>query len=420
MRARNPCLNTRKLGSIPPALALIAPFVHYWFFAGCIVLRVGYDESLNGGPYSLAVACLCLACIIYFLVTVLIDKERYRKSCWLYLCCIGLIGASLVANSQIYHQYNYFRNFVAFGAMGICAGLSLSRNERICRATKVLDIVSILCLLGAALFEFEQYSGSYWSARGYAGLSYQTISYMSAVAYSFTLWSLMFARPENHFAIFNRSFSRVVRVAMMLLLVMVSVLSGGRGGVLCIAVVTLVAIIIQIRAGRMGVKAALCIVAIGVAALFALFIWGDVLLNFRGFERILTRGNNRSNVWDMALSAINDSFVLGYGFGGYGRAFDGPYPHNIVLDVALSFGLVGLAILLCVAVYLIKRIAQILDANYAWGALMAMLAAFTLVYLSVSGTFISYAPFWFVISAAISYNDSEYIKTMMPIERADR
>ena len=418
MRETRPYINSERAISIFPCIALIAPFVQYWFFAGCIVLGVSYDETMDVGPYSLAAAGLCVMCILHCLKSAVGDKERYRKASWICLCAAGLIGAGLAANLGAYHQYSYFPNYLVFGVMGLCAGLSLSRDDAIASATRMLDVVSAVCTLGVILFEVAQYTDSVWRTRGYAGLSYQTISYMAAIAYSFNLWSLAFARPENRFSLFNRPLFRALRVTMIPLAVIASALSGGRGGVLAIVAVSLVAIVIQVRTDRIPLKTGLFIVAVGIAALIAFFLWGDELLGFQGFKRVVTRGDNRSEVWNMALAAIGGSPFFGYGFGGYGQAFEGLYPHNIVLDLALCSGVVGLVAFLCIAVYVIKRISRIVDTSRAWGGLLAMVGAFALAFLSVSGTFISFAPFWFVIASAVSYSGAKCCEKTSSVWRA--
>lgn len=395
--------NQHLMRSVIPCILLIAPFVQYWFFAICILLGVDYSESSGSEPYTYASLFLCVICIMSAITRIISSKESFRKPCWLCLCVVGLIAMSLLASLQQLQQYNYLGNFMVFGMIGLFSGLLLSSDEDIAKAVKVIDFVVIICFLGATLFELAQYSVAIWRTRGYAGLSYQTISYMSALAYSLNLWSLVFASQQHRVSALNHTIFKTIRIVLVPALLIVLALSGGRGGVLAAGAVTLAVAIILITSGRVSAKVGLGIIAMAIIALAAFLVWGDALLDYRGFERIVTRGDNRSDVWEMAIHAIEGAPIIGYGFGGYGEAFNGLYPHNIILDVTLSTGLLGLVLFVFACAYLISRVRLILNTNRAWGAFLAILGVFSIAYLSVSGTFISFAPFWFVVAAAISY-----------------
>ncbi len=385
------------------AILLGAPFAQYLFFAVCITFGLNYDQLSSRGTYSTVCICLCLICMLCFFKTLVVDRTPYGKRVWLFLCFAGIVSVDLVYTNTGYHQYDYLANFLVFGITGICSGLYFVNSEGPKAIGFVLDVVMVLCLVGAVLFELSQYSASIWTVRGYANLSYQSISYMAAFAFALDLWSLVFANPGSCPLLRRRPRTRVLRMALLPVCLVAVLLSGGRGGVLAVGAVCVVVLIMLAVKGRLGPRAAIALLAIAVALTVAFYMNLDTLAGFRGFERIATRGDNRSDVWDMAINAFAQAPVFGYGFGGYGTAFNGLYPHNIILDILLSAGLVGLLLFTVFCVYVLKRLRQILNQNLEWGSLLLIIGAFSVAFLSVSGTFLSYAPFWFFLSAVLAY-----------------
>lgn len=407
MRERSKAGN--KVRCVIPCIVLLAPFVNYWFYSICIVLGLECGEVENASFFSVAAIVLLIFCFTSQIKSVTIDGLRCGRSVWIFLCLVALIAIDLFLNNND-QQYNYFLNFILFGGLGILAGTYLSTGNMFNKAWISVDIIAFVCTAGSVIFEIAQYSDLGFVSRGYAGLSYQAISYMSAIAYSFTLWSIACVEPSSSLSLLNKRVFRNIKILLLPIQVIVAAISGGRGGIVAIAAVTIVVIAIRIKWGHIRVRRGLCIIAVAAALLAFLAFWGDFLFSYAGFERLLTRGDNRSDIWGIAIRAIGESPYFGYGFGGYGSTLGVFYPHNFFLDIALSAGMLGLVLFLAALIYLLNKLFIVMKGSHEWGSFLALTGVFSFAYLSVSGTFISFAPFWFVVAALIAYEgtgDSE-------------
>lgn len=401
------CKTDDKSVRVAACLALLAPFVNYWFFAICILLGLKYSETDNVSLYSVAAIVLCITCLLIQFKAMVVDRQCYGRSVWLFICLAALIAIDLLFNKNNYQQYNYFSNFVLYGGLGMLAGIYLSGSSKFNNAWTSVDVIIFACTAGSALFELSQYSGSGFESRGYAGLSYQSISYMSAIAYTFSLWSIVCVEPSDNLSLLNNRAFRYIKILLLPIQFLISAISGGRGGIVAIAAATFVVIILKVKWGNVKPGKMICVIAAAVIFFALLVLWSDSLFKFTGFERLLTRGDNRSDVWGIAIEAIGGSPLIGYGLGGYDSVFKWLYPHNLILDITLSAGLLGLAFFLIAFIYLIKKLLAVIRNNFEEGSFLALTGAFSLIYLSVSGTFVSFAPFWFVASALVAYEDSQ-------------
>ena len=67
--------------------------------------------------------------------------------------------------------------------------------------------------------------------------------------------------------------------------------------------------------------------------------------------------DSRLDIWREAIVYIKESPILGHGIATF-EAATGGYPHNIFLDIALTFGLFGLLFFLCILVHSIIKLCQ--------------------------------------------------------------
>ena len=70
--------------------------------------------------------------------------------------------------------------------------------------------------------------------------------------------------------------------------------------------------------------------------------------------------NGRSSLWSAAYTQLSHHVALGIGTGGFASLNLGlPYPHNIVLEIALELGVVGLLAFAVMAVSMSVRMSRL-------------------------------------------------------------
>ncbi|HET7316596.1 MAG TPA: O-antigen ligase family protein [Sphingomicrobium sp.] len=163
--------------------------------------------------------------------------------------------------------------------------------------------------------------------------------------------------------------------------------TGSRGMVVSVAGATLAGVVLvpEIRNAKAWAGAGLGLV-IAIAAVAWLPVPNGKMM---GISRTVTATTEhevttgRLQIWDNVVHAIGQKPAFGYGPGQMGAV--APFgrmgqPHNIVLQVALDWGLVGLACVLVLAVFYLRRAIPAVHRNGAVLAcpLLAMLSIFLL------------------------------------------
>ncbi|MGB4610415.1 MAG: O-antigen ligase family protein [Saccharofermentanales bacterium] len=65
--------------------------------------------------------------------------------------------------------------------------------------------------------------------------------------------------------------------------------------------------------------------------------------------------NDRYNLWNMAINEFKKSPIIGHGALSYQEKYDEFFPHNIFLEILADFGIVGFAIAMFLAIYLLIK-----------------------------------------------------------------
>lgn len=111
----------------------------------------------------------------------------------------------------------------------------------------------------------------------------------------------------------------------------------------------------------------------------------------------------------MIWNAILDKPFFGYGPYGYYSAIMIEYPHNIILDLLLSFGLAGVPFELLTIALLAHRLRGKLRKNvpsWIWVILL-----YVLVRLFFSSTFLSTSALWFALGFLSSVENGDVQET---------
>ena len=337
-----------------------------------------------------------LAMVSMGLFLMRIGKYRFSLTSMAYCGAIMVMCLGFMITSQYAQDASrYFFLFASTAIPGFLAGLLLCDQRLLRHAWKHIDVLILLFTASLAIY---QLSASH--SDGYM-VDYQTASYMGA--FSFGLNLCMLTRSDNveRFRLFDTHGWRICSIALLGLQAVLTLLTGGRGGVVLLVLFALIALVQLMKQG-MAIK---IIFFIGLAVAVVLFAVNFVTenQNLEGIARILSGRDNRSNVYDLAWLAFQENPIVGYGPYGYLDVMRGvEYPHNIVLELLLTYGIVGVAfevglmLILCVRV---KRVG--LSSIPSW---LVVIGTYSIVRLFFSSTFLSFSPFWFVLGFLCNYS----------------
>ncbi|MDO4502177.1 MAG: hypothetical protein Q4D06_03240 [Coriobacteriia bacterium] len=372
------------------------------FFALCTVAGVENTQTDNGSVYIvyiLLTSCLCAVCLIHELV---IQAVRLSRGTWILLLVSLAILLDLLIERQSFGSYDFLLFYIGLALPGLAAGL-LASNPFVFRLVKSLvDPFVLLVTVAVVLFEVNIYASGWWRSLQLGSFGYQTAAYSAAVAFGLNAWSILRCGHEDRFRIFNLTCFRTIRLALLPILAGATLLSGGRGGAVLVLMYCVIVISWVGTGKKHGIAYSILVALLVVLAGGIAFNLVDVS-QFAGLDRILNRGDNRSSVIEGALSLFSESPVFGYGFGGYGQLLFEPYPHNIVLDILLCGGIVGLLCSLLYSGWFVFKIKKIGASSVSSYSLLLVIAVYALTFLMFSGTFLSSAVFWFCLSFVTSY-----------------
>lgn len=102
--------------------------------------------------------------------------------------------------------------------------------------------------------------------------------------------------------------------------------------------------------------------------------------------------SERYKVWDDAIRMFNDSPLIGHGVGNFHKYSEQPYPHNIILQVMVEYGLVGLISFLLIFIISIKRLSKV--KSFEKRIFTFIMLVMWLIPLMLSMSYWVYMPFW--------------------------
>ena len=177
-----------------------------------------------------------------------------------------------------------------------------------------------------------------------SSLDYQNVSYFMAEVFSYSAYCVFFSSLR-----FSSRFT-IVRLALFFLMAFSSVvvmISGGRGGFLYLCVSIFVLIVLLAKTNRLS-RFKLVLIIMICLTLFIVLASNFSIFESSGFSRIttsLTDDDSRKELYSLAWQSFENSPLIGHGLGSVWMEV-GFYCHNLVLDLLVEVGLLGLAIYL--------------------------------------------------------------------------
>ena len=201
-----------------------------------------------------------------------------------------------------------------------------------------------------------------------------------------------------------------------------SVSFGSRGVIISYALFAILMLWTTLRDSSIA-KKALIILVVLTAVVIILINYSRIILgiqyllssigvsNSRTLSKLVSNefmeGNGRDVLWPWGISLIKERFPFGYGVFGerpiIGSTFKYGYIHNIVLEIILEFGIIGILLL----IYFIYKSFKLVNYNIQakWKALFILFLANTGM-LMVSNSFWYCPYFWAAIATGVLYGKS--------------
>jgi hypothetical protein len=111
--------------------------------------------------------------------------------------------------------------------------------------------------------------------------------------------------------------------------------------------------------------------------------------------------SGRDDIYTQSINLIKDNYLLPKGVGYFEFITGEVYPHNIFLEMFITFGFLGIGIL-CFLFYLFFR-SYIKSKNYYFKVVLATLFIFTFVRLIFSSTFWTETTFWIIMGIILNW-----------------
>lgn len=215
-------------------------------------------------------------------------------------------------------------------------------------------------------------------------------------------------------------FNKTAAYFPLAIFVLILFVCGNKGAIFTSILLFLVMTIITNKTTRAKIRLLLLLFLLSFAFLYRDAVIAYLLafaskLGFRSYSlntiAMLLNGRSdsiislRTDIWADVWQGIKSHLILGNGIGSY-ISKTGIYPHNFLLEIWHSIGLLGLVLflfLIIATIYLLK-----IEPNKDKVIFLISMLIIWIIPLSISLTIWQYLPFWFYISLIIINNNYSY------------
>ena len=402
-------------------IALIRRYSFPAFFIFVIMAEMIFHALMIVCNIEVASGMLKNIFIPIFIISVFIllhDYKHLLKSGFRIKSALRIIFAIIFFYwiTHFFYSSNYNQNYVnyllVFGVKSIPAfiiGLHFCLYPCMSKIDKLLPfyVIPVGLVIGTMGFAVAMAGGLV--GRGdddsSEGLNYQILSYYMAELYTYCIYYLFYSTERHSFLY---SVLRWPVCLSMIFFAIVCAISGGRGGLLFISIITLFVIYTQYRLRNISTFK----LFLGGICLLSVFVYFFVKLdiaNSVGFTRIVenfTTDDSRKELRDSAITSFLSSPVWGHGFGSVWFEI-GLYSHNLFLDILVECGLLGLLLFTKVIFVTIKRLSKLskIDPTCFFALFLFLRVFFTTL---VSGYWIGAYQLWLIFGVVLVLSTRRY------------
>ena len=320
------------------------------------------------------------------------------------LFCLAVVGSTALSYFVVGYGASYatseFLYFLLWGVTSLLVGICLAGRNALDIMAQWLDVIWPMLTIGTLAYLARGLTIQ-WIATEDSGMNYQSASYYAALSFGITYYCTFLRQNDNWR--FRWTKSRAYRIIGRICLPLqfaAAMLSGGRGGFLDVCVLSLLITYIELKRRKSAVTG---FFTIGIlSSLVAYLLWfisnNKSLL---GMWRLFA-ASGREDIYGLSIRLFLEKPIVGYGFFGYiDQLGIYRYPHNIILQLLLSVGLVGTFILVFFFVSILLNLSQ---GSSAEVYLIVILLTDCLVRLSFSGSFLYDTCFMFIVGYLCNMN----------------
>ncbi|HDM7973076.1 TPA: O-antigen ligase family protein [Staphylococcus aureus] len=223
-------------------------------------------------------------------------------------------------------------------------------------------------------------------------MNYQNASYLSAFTAGLGIYFIMKGSVKHKW----------IYVLFTIIDIPIVFIPGGRGGAILLILYGLFAfILITFKRGiPIAVKSIMYIFALSISSVLIYFLFTKCS-NTRTFSYLqggtlnLEGTSGRGPIYEKGIYFIQQSSLLGYGPFNYYKLI-GNIPHNIIIELILSFGLLGFFIIMICILLLVYKMIRNYDPNTI-DLLVMFIAIYPITLLMFSSNYLVVSEFWFVL-----------------------
>ena len=357
------------------------------------------------------------------IVNYLNDKQKGRlnkPTNVLFLLYVFLIIVAGVISDYV--NSSMFKQFALFCIPASLLGFKYGELGTISSLVKYIDFFVIVLSVAFVLMmrNLVQLVGD-----GLASYS-QTMSYYASLTILLNIFLLKYGHLYNRFKFFRTGIYKIISCLLLFPQLLALVMGGGRGATV-VFILGLFLIFIKdfIKNAHIFIRAVFIImVVITIIPKLNYFgIDGAADVVGKNFGRIIAVGeagvdvydrtSGRNFVYQDAIKAIEDN-PLGYGMFSYEKQLpDQPYPHNIVLEWTMQWGVFYALFQIVFLTLLFKHYRCCLLKDESLVILMPILV-YQFTALLFSGSYMQEPFYWFSITFLLNYNSKNRLVEQIP------
>lgn len=371
----------------------------YYFFLGFCLLGRGIQYAVSSF-FGVTFNMFIVGVPLFILAVLSIVRTSAFKinigNLLIFIIAMAAYGTSFLTSGDISSTLNSFKDFVQVCLLLILGCFFVIDYERLFNTCKYFSFVS------AVLYEIMIFTRSA-GMKNYMGFGYNFLLIIS------------FLVLYSHF--YNKRFLFVLTILMSMQLL----LYGPRMGWLLVAILYLVVIFDKIK--QVWIKAAVAVSAGAIALNYKNIILGIVnwlyyntnisTVTLYRFKYSLDSSDSsellfgsRYSLIVRSLELIKEHPLFGIGIGGFAKksGFPFDYPHNILLEIVLDFGIVvGIVVILLISGLILKTVfdKRVKENHFFYLLIVWLLINF--LRLFVSQSYICETVFYAVICLAANY-----------------
>jgi len=224
---------------------------------------------------------------------------------------------------------------------------------------------------------------------------------------------LVISETLGIFIFINHSRNNVIILPLKIMAFIFMIMIGGKGPVILFI---LIYTLYYLFRTKFTLKKVLVFLIVSLLFVNSLSFFQENKISRLLYSRVtsFSEDKSRQNLFYTSLSILKDKFVFGTGYGGFGMAAENKderlYPHNIILEIFVETGIIGLVLILLVLGYLFFRIFWRIYCKKKDIATIDLALCYTYIFLEAmkSSSFVDIRNMFAIIGVILSYYAIEH------------